>query len=121
MPATLTRRHMKPLEQAGSRYAELMRLSDGLARTKTEPISMPATPTIPVSSIRVRCANGNSVDCRAVRRRTLGRCRCGRRRPVLRHADLLHDKSVQVFRRTHRVAAVGQDLIAEECTRFTQG
>src|SRR4051794_41973898 len=26
MPATLTRRHMEPLEQAGSRYAELMRL-----------------------------------------------------------------------------------------------
>src|SRR4051794_12350789 len=38
-----------------------IKLSDGLARTKTEPISMPATPTIPVSSIRVRCANGNSV------------------------------------------------------------
>src|SRR4051812_29565343 len=30
MPATLTRRHMEPLEQAGSRYAELMRLA-GLA------------------------------------------------------------------------------------------
>ena len=27
MPATLTRRHMEPLEQAGSRYAELMRLA----------------------------------------------------------------------------------------------
>ena len=27
MPATLTRRHMEPLEQAGSRYAELMRLN----------------------------------------------------------------------------------------------
>jgi hypothetical protein len=27
MPATLTRRHMEPLEQAGSRYAELMRLT----------------------------------------------------------------------------------------------
>src|SRR3954471_17396573 len=40
---------------------------------------------------------------------------------LMRHADLLHDKSVQVFRRTHRIAAVGQDLIAEECTRFTQG
>src|SRR4051794_22785724 len=26
MPATLTRRHMEPLEQAGSRYAEWMRL-----------------------------------------------------------------------------------------------
>src|SRR3954471_17935867 len=29
MPATLTRRHMEPLEQAGSRYAELMRLGRG--------------------------------------------------------------------------------------------
>ena len=29
MPATLTRRHMEPLEQAGSRYAELMRLGLG--------------------------------------------------------------------------------------------
>ena len=28
MPATLTRRHMEPLEQAGSRYAELMRLAE---------------------------------------------------------------------------------------------
>src|SRR3954469_8490361 len=41
-----------------------IKLSDGLARTKTEPISMPATPTIPVSSIRVRCANGNSYGLR---------------------------------------------------------
>src|SRR4051794_31858340 len=34
MPATLTRRHMEPLEQAGSRYAELMRLA--LSRTKPQ-------------------------------------------------------------------------------------
>src|SRR3954469_15713447 len=32
MPATLTRRHMEPLEQAGSRYAELMRLGFGRTR-----------------------------------------------------------------------------------------
>ena len=31
MPATLTRRHMEPLEQAGSRYAELMRLAPSLS------------------------------------------------------------------------------------------
>ena len=32
MPATLTRRHMEPqLEQAGSRYAELMRLAGDTA------------------------------------------------------------------------------------------
>src|SRR4051794_25734451 len=30
MPATLTRRHMEPLEQAGWRYAELMRLAAAL-------------------------------------------------------------------------------------------
>jgi hypothetical protein len=39
-----------------------IKLSNGLAHTKTEPISLPAAPTIPVSSIRVRCANGNSVE-----------------------------------------------------------
>src|SRR3954464_2621217 len=38
-----------------------IKLSNGLAHTKAEPISLPATPTITVSSSRVRHANGNSV------------------------------------------------------------
>src|SRR3954464_13558608 len=58
---------VRPWRQSRVLEGPPIKLSNGLARTKAEPISMPATPTIPVSSIRVRCANGNSVEVRHAR------------------------------------------------------
>ena len=49
MPATLTRRHMEPLEQAGSRYAELMRLG---RRCHDHAVTISFTERLTQSSVR---------------------------------------------------------------------
>jgi hypothetical protein len=56
-----------------------IKLSNGLAHTKAEPISLPATPTITVSSSRVRHANGNSVRLERWQARALAGLKTGLR------------------------------------------